>query len=288
MLSVLIPCYNDNPKPLILELIRQGDTLSQPIEILVWDDASNQRLSEKLSALTAESFQINRSEQNQGRSSTRELLARKAKFDWLLFLDADTLPVKADFIKNYLEAIQDHHPIVHGGIAYQEQPPAEQYQLRWTYGREREMQTVKQRNTHPHLVMTGNLMIQKLHFLELNQGMDNFYGDDLLISARILEKQIPVLHIDNPVWHLGLEPSTDYLEKLMESDRMRKSLEKSGQIPADLTSIQRAYHKFKSVLPLWSLIYSPWVKSSRRKILGDQPSLRSLDFYRLYHYLKEN
>ena len=286
MLSVLIPCYNDDPTPLILELNRQGSSLSEPMEILVWDDASGQPLREKLFGLPDETFQLKRSEHNQGRSATRELLAREAKFDWLLFLDADTLPVNTDFLQAYLGSIQSGHPIVHGGVAYKDDPPAQQYLLRWTYGHEREMQKAEQRNKNPHLVMTGNLLIRKNLFLELNRGMENFYGDDLLISARILEEQIPVLHIDNPVWHLGLEPSSDYLVKLMESDRIRISMEKKGEIPPDLTAIQRAYHKYKGILPMWCLFYGLGIKNSRKKLLGDRPNMRALDAYRLYHYVK--
>ncbi len=63
-------------------------------------------------------------------------------------------------------------------------------------------------------------------------------------------------------------------------------MEKKGEIPPDLTAIQRAYHKYKGILPMWCLFYGLGIKNSRKKLLGDRPNMRALDAYRLYHYVK--
>lgn len=288
MLSVLIPTYNDDVRPLLLELDRQRSTLADPVEIIVWDDASKEDMTKYEADLNLSEVQFQRNVTNLGRSATRDLLAQRAKFDWVLFLDADTLPINSQFLKTYLESIQKNTPIIQGGIAYQPNPPESEFLLRWAYGRDREMQTADSRDQNPHLVMTGNILMDKDLFLELNKGIENFYGDDLIISSRIKENQIQVLNLDNPVWHLGLEPSETYLNKLMESDQMRKKLEAEGAIAPDLTSIQRAYHRYKTVMPLFKLMYSPLVKNARKQLLGNNPSMRTLDLYRMFHYAKYN
>ncbi|PQB04841.1 glycosyltransferase family 2 protein [Aureitalea marina] len=286
MLSVLIPTHNDDVQPLLMELDQQRSELDTAVEIIVWDDASDQLTSESLQILTSPGFKQFRSEKNQGRSTTRNLLTGKAKYDWLLFLDADTLPVNPDFLQQYVKSIQTEPRLVHGGISYSEQVPDKEYRLRWAYGRRREMQTLERRNVNPHLVMTGNLMIQKQLFLDLNKDIGNFYGDDLLISDRIRKKGIEVLHIENPVWHLGLEPSDLYLSKLLESDRVRYALESDGTLSPDLTRIQQFHHRYKWLMPFYRVCYAPWKEGARRNLIGENPSIRTLDLYRLYHYGK--
>mgnify|MGYP000232582310 CR=1 FL=1 len=64
-------------------------------EILVLDDASTDKQcsseNKKINALDHCSYLEN--EKNIGRTATRNILAKKAKYDWLLFLDADVIPL---------------------------------------------------------------------------------------------------------------------------------------------------------------------------------------------------
>ena len=70
------------------------------MEIIIWDDASN---IASLDQFDNENILFFKSPVNMGRSKTREFLAEKAKFPYLLFLDADVLPISSLFLTQYLQ-----------------------------------------------------------------------------------------------------------------------------------------------------------------------------------------
>ena len=80
-----------------------------------------------------------------GRSAIRNLLATDAKFNWLLFLDADVFPKNRDFITTYLDAIKPESEVIYGGILYTKEKPNQSHLLRWVYGHEREALPTKHR-----------------------------------------------------------------------------------------------------------------------------------------------
>lgn len=120
MISILIPTYNYTVFPLVENLYQQCQKANFQYEILVLDDASTDKeiviKNSEINLLEHCSFQI--LPENIGRSKIRNLLAEKAKYDWLLFLDADTFPSKSNFVHNYLEAFSNEHPVIFGGIEY--------------------------------------------------------------------------------------------------------------------------------------------------------------------------
>ena len=121
MLSILIPTYNYNTFSLVNELQKQAKETGIEFEILVLDDGSQKLETEnnKINELDFCSFEILK--ENIGRSAIRNLLAKKASFDNLLYLDSDTIPVANDFISNYLIHLNEEEKIVYGGIQYQKE-----------------------------------------------------------------------------------------------------------------------------------------------------------------------
>ncbi|WP_395048099.1 glycosyltransferase family 2 protein, partial [Flavobacterium sp.] len=125
MLSILIPTYNYNTFSLVEELKNQAIATGITFEIIVFDDGSTDEISLKensnINTLDNCSFKI--SNKNIGRSAIRNLLAKTAKFENLLFLDSDTLPTHINFISEYITHINDDEKIIYGGILYQEDKP---------------------------------------------------------------------------------------------------------------------------------------------------------------------
>ena len=83
MLSILLPIYNFDVRPLVQELWEQGRSLSVPFEIVALDDGSapefralHQHLGEK------EEISYQELPENLGRSAIRNELARRAKFEF--------------------------------------------------------------------------------------------------------------------------------------------------------------------------------------------------------------
>ena len=77
-LSILIPTYNFDPRKLVQDLQAQ---LPEDAEILVGDDSPPHNI---------------------GRAARRNALAREAKGEWLLFIDADAEVRSTSFLADYL------------------------------------------------------------------------------------------------------------------------------------------------------------------------------------------
>ena len=208
MLSILIPTYNYNVVPLVLDLHKQCLECEINFEILVFDDGSKLFTIENHKINSLKNCRLEVLENNIGRSAIRNLLAKKATFNNLLFLDADTIPVHNHFIKNYVAQINEDEKVVYGGIKYQKEKPKKSEVLRWKYGISREALSVEHRQKNPYLsLLTLNFLIHKTVFekVSFNETIPNLRHEDTLFSYNLKQQKIKVIHIENPVFHLGLD-----------------------------------------------------------------------------------
>ena len=117
-LSVLIPFYGDDPRPLLQNLIAQA----QPgIEIILFEDGSpDAALSEAVAQAVREAdaaVTLIASAVNQGRSRARNALGKAAQGAWLLFLDAD-MEISPGFLSRWKDALaQTECDALFGGYA---------------------------------------------------------------------------------------------------------------------------------------------------------------------------
>src|SRR5690606_35359339 len=77
---------------------------------------------------------------NIGRSAIRNLLAKEAQYNYLLFVDSGTFPKEKNFIGKYLSV--KNQGVMYGGMTYLKSPPTKPYKLRWVYTKEREQKTL--------------------------------------------------------------------------------------------------------------------------------------------------
>ena len=216
MISVLIPTFNTDVSPLVDFLLSKNDFSSFKMEIIIWDDASNIDI---LGLSHNENISFFRSPANMGRSKTRELLVEKAKYSYLLFLDADVLPVSTLFLAQYLQHASEDSVLV-GGIRYESKKPESNRYFRWFYGKTREEISVKNRLKKPYdHFMTGNFLVPKSIFLQfpLHDVITGYGHEDTLLGYKFQQAGIPIRHIDNPVFHLGLEENEVFFAKSKEA-----------------------------------------------------------------------
>lgn len=289
MLSILIPTYNYNVFALAKALSVEAKNIALPIEIIFLDDASPVHFpeTEKLDSLPFVTY-IKLTE-NGGRTATRQRLTEKAQYPKLLFLDADVQPVHSDFIARYLKHITQKG-ICLGGITYKKEKPDSDQILRWTYGHAREKLSVAQRNRAPYSsITTGCFLIEKEVFLNIHSTIHvTTYGEDLLFKQKLEEQNIPVLHIDNPVYHLGLESNQQFLEKSLEAVATTVILEENGELPKDSRNIQKIYLKLKKwhALSIFQLYFATIASKVRRNLLSETPNMRWFDLFRLNYYIQ--
>ncbi|WP_299835849.1 glycosyltransferase [uncultured Tenacibaculum sp.] len=217
MISVLIPTYRWNSFPLVEKIHQQISKAEIPFEIIVIDDASNDdsvTQNRQSINLSNTSFQI--LPQNIGRSTIRNLLAEKARFSWLLFLDADVMTDNDNFIHNYIQAIQSTDFNVFAGGMYYKETYTKSSALRWKFGKFREAVSMEERLNNPmRYLFSANFLIRKSIFKDIrfNEKLKGYGYEDFLFAKDLSNHGFSILHIDNPIYHLEIDSNKKFVDK---------------------------------------------------------------------------
>ena len=290
MLSILIPVYNFNVVPLVNELHKQATRESFPFEIILLDDCSSDLLrgqNKDLGNLPGVRFL--ELDCNIGRARIRNRLAEMAVYGTLLFMDCDSEIPTEKYIQNYLPYC-DRDIVVCGGRIYKTEAPEEQeFMLRWLYGLRREQQTAITRNRNPYRsFMTNNFLIPKstLMQIQFDESIIQYGHEDTLFGLELKKRRIPVTHIQNPLNHIGLEISWEFLRKTSEGIQNLVMLLQQGKILRDdIPDIRvlKAYEFMKKLrlVGIYRKFYNFISNSVMRNLLGPNPSIFAFDLYKL-------
>jgi glycosyltransferase involved in cell wall biosynthesis len=271
-------------------LSNQARSLQIPFEIIVIDDASHTDFKKENAELSdIQGVNYIMEETNLGRSKIRNKLADIAQYDNLLYLDCDSRIDRDDFISNYLNHI-DAEGVIYGGREYIHDVPADnRYKLHWLHGVYREEIPVKVRSNEPNRsFMTNNFMITRkaINKVRFNEKMRGYGHEDTLFGYDLLKCNIAIKHIDNPVIHLGLESSEEFLRKTREGIKNLKRIMKingnESRLQKDITLL--AYYKKLKNLRMESLfryIYQRFEMRLRKNLMSENPNLIVFDLYKL-------
>jgi glycosyltransferase involved in cell wall biosynthesis len=294
MLTICIPTYNYNIASLVDELIRQAGNSLIDIEIVVVDDCSTNKLikQENRAIINCNAVTLIELDRNIGRAAVRNLLADKAKSDRLLFLDCDTFPVNGQFIKKYLTEIENE--VVIGGIAYRPTLENPENTLRWHYGHARESRNANERMKNPYAsFMTGNFMVSKavLTSLKFDENIAGYGHEDTLFGILLKKKLVTVFHIDNPVYHDGLEPNAIFIEKTRNAISNLCSIIKNIKIAKEVimhVTLAKWFYMIKKVgmKPVFSFLFSLTENLLLKLINNKKPNLKAFDLYKLGYMCK--
>ena len=291
MISILIPCYDFNALPLVKRLEKEALTLSIAYEIICIDDGSFSPLNEnnqQINALTNCLFI--ESKKNVGRIANRKLLSDKAQYNWLLFIDVDTMPKNEKFLETYLSHI-NKKDAVFGGFFYNKESFSNDNSLRFTFGKKREQVTSKKRMRNPYnYIISSNFMINKSIFDQIEVPEDiNGYGLDYFFGAQLKTNNVHITHIDNEVIHHDLDDNNEFLEKTRSALDNLKYMNNNNYIKKHDISILKAYN-FLKILLLENMFYA-MIKTVNNKIetnlMSKKPSLVAFDLYRLAYLCKD-
>ncbi|CAM1372125.1 glycosyltransferase family 2 protein [Tenacibaculum xiamenense] len=244
MISVLIPTHNWDVYQLVSGLHKQLVLTNIQFEIIIVDDASNTKFSgnDRLHKLSNTSFEI--LNKNIGRSAIRNYLARKAKYSWLLFLDGDVIPAQESFIENYLNFINEKKNVIVGGIKYERE--VTERTIRWKLGKRNEEKDVRTREADRYkYFFTGNFLIQKKVFdrISFDQSLTKYGYEDLLFAKELQKQEISIEHMENEVYHLGIDSDELYLSKTKEALENLSQLLVGNHLNFDDTKITKFYKR---------------------------------------------
>lgn len=289
MLSILIPNYDEDVSTLVHELHRQASQLDTTFEILICDQASSDRhlnTNEALNELAGvRYFKWN---ERKGRAANRNHLANEAKGEWLLFIDSDALLIEPDSLQRFWNA--KHWDSASCGTMYYPPSPPEDSSLilRWKYGREREMKSPIERSRNPFdsfisfVFLIGKDSFNKVRF---NEKVVEYGHEDTLFGQQLKEAYIRPMHIDVNVLHDGLIPGEAFLEKVRQANRSLKVLVDHDLANQDY-GVYRWFLRLKKVggVPVMRAYFKRNREKLESQLLGPDPSLRKLDFYKLGYF----
>ena len=287
-LSILIPTYNDLCVKLVGDLRQQAETAGLVYEILVGDDGSTNAsvMAENKEVVQWEHCQYLIQSQNIGRAAIRNLLAREAHYDWLLFIDSDMTVVHPDFISKYIS--QKDANVIDGGVSIGGDADALKDNLRYRYEKASEHEhTMEIRQQNPYRDFhTANFLIRR--DLMLSHPFDErfrYYGyEDVLFGKQLRADHITITHIDNPMGFCTFENNPDFVSKTEEGLRtlyqFREELRGYSRI---LTFVEGIHISLISwIIRLSHRLFGSLI---RRNLCSSHPSLRLFSLYKLGYYL---
>lgn len=290
MLSICIPVYNKDIVPLVHSLHAQCMTAAIPFEIRCIDDHSYLFKEKNNQATSLSNVFYSELERNVGRAVIRNMLASEARYDHILFVDSDVSIPHTDFIEKYASCIRQGNPVVTGGISYNPEQVEKNTELHFAYGTKRESRPAAVRNKNPYSsFLTGNLLVLKKIVQEIQflSSLKEYGHEDTLFCLELKKKSIPVLHIDNPVIHEGLEPNEVFVQKQLTAVRNLALLVQQGYNMKGI-SLYNAYlslqkYRLAGVFHFIFGLFDKW--AYRRLISGKSKWLRLFDLLRLYRLI---
>ena len=287
MLSILIPVYNLSCFPLVHALLDQIEKNKLTCEIICIDDASTKNIPENIKLQKQTSVNFVKLSKNIGRSRIRNKLVEKATFNWLLFLDADTLPVHKDFLTTYVKFINNSNAsIVFGGLAYRKEDIVDNAHLRYIYGKKRESNSAETRSLRPYIsLLFSNTLVKKSIFnkVQFNSNIIKYGHEDSLFAQDLKKHKISVTHIDNPVFHTGLESDKIFINKTKAAIENLWELYKLGLISPKENKLLTFFLKVKTffIRAILAKIFDTFHVLIEKKLSSKKASLLLFDLYKL-------
>ncbi|MGL4293824.1 MAG: glycosyltransferase family 2 protein [Bacteroidales bacterium] len=287
MISILLPIYNYNCDRLLKELHLQLSKANISFEIIAIEDGSVLYTEQNKDVCNILDIHYEKSETNIGRSAIRNLLASKANYDWLIFMDCDSRLTSDDYIANYIKCIKaNNFDVICGGRSFGERSQnSDLYTLHWHYGTNREPKADK--NNTGKAFLSNNFMIRKKTFnqIRFQEKLHGYGHEDTLFGIELTRRKIDIGYINNPVFHEGLDDNDSFISKSKHGLVNIRILSELYLLPQEENQIRilRLFHicqKFHLDYPL-SVFYDRTYKAIEKQLKSKKPNLYLFDLYKL-------
>ena len=284
-LSILIPMYNGDCRPLAAELNRQAQAVAGlDYELLVIDDASTDKQQVERCREISQwpHCRFIALEENIGRARIRNLLASQARYEWLLFLDCDMTIDNPSFLQTYLDAEGD---VVYGGYKVGE---ADRSCLRYIYEKACEQDhTAEKRRLQPYQHFhTANFLVSRDIMLDhpFDQEFRSYGYEDVLFGKQLRQANIAISHIENPTGFYTFEDNASFVSKTEEGLHTLHQHSQQLRGYSQMLTFAEGIHlaPVRWLMRLWHRLFGP---IERRNLCGQKPCLRLFKLYKLGYYL---
>ncbi len=287
MLSILVPLYNYNVYPLAKQIVEQAVKLDIDFEFICIDDASNSPLNvgnEKVNTLKNAKFIAQKT--NAGYRGNRNNLAAMSRYDYLLFIDGDSIIIDNNYISNYVNNLSEDTDIIYGGRIHPKNITDSNKKLRWKYGKYIEDKTASTRNKNVYkTLMFNNTLIKKecFNLIKFDTSITKYGHDDTLFAYQVNKLQLHVKHINNPVQHGDIDSNDSFLKKTEEGIINLFRIYHTKKIDFNFVRILKLYSvlekfKIKFIVAFFFKLFKPLLI---KQLKSSSPSLLLFSFYKL-------
>lgn len=286
-LSILIPTYNYNARALVEALYQRMQRENIDGEIIVGDDASTCETEWYAEVESLPCVHLIHAQQNMGRAYMCNLLASNAQGTWLLIVDADAAVPEEFSLSRYLD-VSDVEAVVCGGLYHPSINPHPEATLRYKYERAADKKrSARERMRHPHRQLsTFNLLVRRDVFMEIrfDERCTEYGYEDALFGIQLGNHGIPILHIDNPLVHTGLDSNAEFLKK---TETALHTLQRIAHIMPRDFGLLAAVHQLQRWHLTWVIrfFYRLFRKPIRANLLSQHPLLPLFQLYKLGYYV---
>ncbi|MDR0795626.1 MAG: glycosyltransferase [Tannerella sp.] len=290
MLSICIPIYNFNVTELVKSLYDEAETLCIEYEIILSDNASQANFRQENALLAAlPNVHYFQSEINMERAGNRNFLFKTAQFPFILFMDCDSKVAKKDYIKDFLPFCVPGIVCLGGRVYDREKPKDSKHIFHWKVGRSRESKPAEMRSKRPNnSFMSCNFLIDQniFNIVTFDERLQGYCNEDTLFGIELKKKGITITHIDNPLYHIGLEKAEVFLSKIEEGLRNYHKINylyNNDPIFIESCKILSVESRLKKwhLAKLFKFLFLILRKRMYRNLVGKNPSLFVYDLYKL-------
>ena len=290
-LSILIPVYNTVCVAFVRQIQKLAEQASIDYEIIVADDASTIQQCREQNLQIAEiphCLYIIK-EVNTGSAATRNFLAQKSRYNWLLFLDCDVEILSEQFISRYLTGLSS--PVINGGLCICDNNPCLSTNLRYLYEKaEEKNHTAAKRQQRPYQSFRSTNFLIKREVM-LNYPFDERFHysgyEDVLFGKQLRLQNVGVSHIDNPVLMTDFEDNPAYIAKMERNLQTLYTFRRELKGYSKLITVADGIHIGairKCIITMFRL-FRPLL---RRNLCSSHPNLTIFKLYKTGYYLSIN
>lgn len=286
VLSVLTPFHGDDPRPLFATLGAAPDG----VEFVLLDDGSRntQLLAQvvEASAALGAPVRIIVRENNAGRAVARNRLIAEARGRYVLFLDADMIPDRPDFLARWLKLIERKRPFVaFGGLSVAQAKPTRETALHYNVFSRSDCAVARERAKRPaQTTASANLLVRRAVFrrMPFDPAFSGWGFEDTDWALRV-SRHTRILHINNSATHAGLDSVETLLRKSAEAGPNFARLVENHPIDIKRFAAYRAARALKRT-PARSAVRALAASIARNKAAPMSARRAALKIFRAAHY----